>query len=69
MEFEEYLKRVARRKSSHKTERMGQAYFNQLHEDAPTLADEVRSSEVDPFYNDDLIGEFLAYVSVMWEIT
>lgn len=57
--FSAYLERVARRKVAHKVERMGQAYFNQLHEDMPEIANQIRGTEVDPFYDDVQIGNFL----------
>jgi len=67
MTFELYLERSARRKSLHPSERMGQAYFNQLREDQPEVASDVTNSEIDPFYDDNLIGEFLTYLSVVWQ--
>jgi hypothetical protein len=66
MDFQTYLERVARRKAIHPTERMGQAYFNQLHEDRPDISEDVRGDEIDPFYNDDLIGQFLVFVHLSW---
>jgi hypothetical protein len=52
--FEEYSKIVEWRK--------GQAYFNALHEVHPELADEIRGGNLDPFYQDKRIDEFLAWV-------
>ena len=67
MDFQTYLERVARRKQAHPTERMGQAYFNQLLEDRPYIAEEVRSDDMlDPFYDDSKIGQFLVFVHLSW---
>lgn len=65
MTIAEYLHAVA---STNQPEwRLGQTYFNILVEAHPSLAERVRSSQVDPFYRDDRIGEFLAFVSDNWD--
>jgi len=43
-------------------QRKGQAYFNALWFTYPDLADKVRGSHRDPFYNDDRMPEFLDFV-------
>jgi hypothetical protein len=43
-------------KSSHI--RKGQQYFNSLYEINPVLADKVRTTEADPFYNDNKLEAF-----------
>lgn len=47
-------------------ERMGQAYFNTLAERRPEIANAVRGSSIDPFYNDAPLGQFLDFVMVRW---
>ncbi len=42
--------------------RLGQHYFNTLHECKPDIADEIRGSPIDPFYLDENIESFLLYV-------
>jgi hypothetical protein len=42
--------------------RLGQHYFNILHECKPDLADEIRGSSIDPFYLDENIESFLLYI-------
>ena len=41
------------------TQRHGQAVFNVLYEKYPYIAGKFRATDVDPFYNDELIEEFL----------
>lgn len=46
--------------------RRGQAYFNILHLMRPDLAERVRGTPMDPFHQDDKIGDFLAWVVLHW---
>ena len=43
--------------------RKGQAYFNYLYQLHPDVADEIRGTEYDPFYNDSRIEKFLNKIS------
>jgi hypothetical protein len=43
--------------------RKGQMYFNELYNMNPQLADSIRSSEYDPFYDDSRIDKFLNKIS------
>jgi hypothetical protein len=47
-------------------QRPGQAHFNALYELRPDLADEIRGTDLDPFYNDTRIPEFLCWVVAHW---
>ena len=38
--------------------RVGQSLFNALYELAPAKADGIRSTELDPFYDDDRVAAF-----------
>lgn len=49
--------------------RIGQALFNALCVSWPELAEKVRGSEVDPFYDDTRIDAFIAFVARWWEAT
>lgn len=60
-EFAEYLRKVAAYKATYPV-RMGQAYINCLPDD---ILNEVTGSDVDCFYDDNLIGEFLAWLEAM----
>lgn len=48
------------------TQRYGQWAFNLLHELRPELADEVRATEVDPFYDNLRVPEFLDWLEGKW---
>lgn len=43
--------------------RKGQTFFNVLYNLYPEMADEIRGSEIDPFYIDDNINKCLSYIS------
>jgi hypothetical protein len=42
--------------------RLGQAYFNFLAQDYPELAKEIAGTDIDPFYVDDRINDFLKHI-------
>jgi len=46
--------------------RLGQTYFNVLDGLRPDLANAVRSTPADPFYDDARIDDFLVFVQVNW---
>lgn len=48
--------------------RRGQTYFNMLYQVRPELAEEIRTSCLDPFYDDTRIPAFLEAVKSMWDI-
>jgi hypothetical protein len=66
MTFPEYLHVVAGRKAMEPSWRMGQTYFNVLREERPDLANKIRATAYDPFYNDELIGDCLTYLCSHW---
>lgn len=43
--------------------RLGQSYFNTLHDIKAELADSIRATVIDPFYNDDKLPDFILYIS------
>lgn len=47
--------------------RLGQSYFNVLHRLRPDLANKVRSTNLDTFYNDTRIPAFLAHIKEHWD--
>ena len=47
--------------------RTGQAYFNTLAEMRPDIAEQVRGTTVDCFYQDWLIPDFLNVVYGLWD--
>jgi hypothetical protein len=53
------------KKSEHPTYREGQLFFNALNKLFPLVADTIRASEFDPFYNDDIIDKCIKEISVV----
>lgn len=47
--------------------RKGQSLFNYLHFVNPDLANEIRATEYDCFYNDDLVPKTLKYLKENWK--
>lgn len=66
MTIEEYLIEVAAKKHATPDWRMGQTFLNVLHDVKHELCVELSGSEVDPFYDDNLIADFLVYVWLSW---
>lgn len=62
MTFDELVVYMGHYRARHPSQRAGQAYFNALHEKLPDIANEIRSTEDDPFYDDRLIKGFLTRV-------
>lgn len=46
--------------------RIGQAIFNALYHREPMIADIVRGSDLDPFYRDEVLPDFWAWLAG-WE--
>ena len=69
MTFAEYLVRAGQRAADNRldySERVGQAYFNELYAVRQDLAGKVIGKPFDPFYNDGNLGEFLSWVGENW---
>ena len=49
------------------SQRKGQATFNAVYDVDPALADSLRGSELDCFYNDSKIGQFMQVVCDSWD--
>ncbi len=52
---------------SNPTWRVGQTYFNVLHNVRPKLANSIRSSTLDCFFRDQKLPAFLEYVASEWD--
>jgi hypothetical protein len=50
----------------HHKERSGQAAFNALWNVRPELADEIRGTDLDPFYDDKRLLAFWEHLSAVW---
>jgi hypothetical protein len=67
MTLYEFCEAVARRGYTHPEERIGQASFNVLVESRPDLSELIRTTDLDPFYNDDVLPEFYDWLFVNWD--
>jgi hypothetical protein len=52
MTYNDFCDAVMERRAKFPTERFGQCAFNTLHDIAPHIADEIRGTDIDPFYTD-----------------
>lgn len=57
-----FLKTAITRTVEHPSWRLGQAYFNTLHDMRPDLADKIRGTWLDPFYSNGAIPHFLGWL-------
>lgn len=48
-------------------QREGQAYFNSLWENRPDIANRIRTTSADPFYNNDRLPLFFQTVEALWD--
>ena len=48
--------------------RRGQLAFNVLHQERPDLSEEIRTSCLDPYYDDTRLPAFLKLVGELWDI-
>lgn len=65
MTLAEYLARI-RHPAQH--QRRGQYAFNLLCEVRPDLSEQVRTTVIDPFYDDNRLPVFLAWVQEQWYV-
>ena len=61
-EFNDWLTGLAEYQKEHSSLRKGQNTFNYLHQEYPQIADKVRGTESDPFYNDNKLGAFYQWL-------
>lgn len=62
MTLREYDVAVLNALVDHPEWRRGQTYFNVLYDLDPDLANEVRGTEFDPFYNDSICPDFARWL-------
>lgn len=72
--YSEYLESVILTQLDCGNWRLGQTAFNVLREMRPDIAEQVRGSELDPFYSGtlghagaDRVARFLTYVEEVWD--
>lgn len=70
MTYDEYIlaacTRVRKQVDKGDRERVGQAFFNALYEIRPALADHFRGENLDPFYDDAALPDFLEELHQNW---
>ena len=64
MKYEEFLAAVV--KTLPKEHRIGQQYFNVLHEHRPEIASKIQATELNPFYKVSVSPETEAFVRGLW---
>jgi hypothetical protein len=64
MSYQEFLATVV--KTLPKDHRLGQHYFNVLHEHRPEIASKLQATELNPFYNASVSPEAEALVRGLW---
>jgi len=47
--------------------RLGQTAFNVLYEQRPDISEQIRATDIDPFYNDSRLPKFFEKVADLWE--
>lgn len=52
--------------SQHTVQRQGQAHFNSLYEHRPDIANQIRTTAADPFYDDRKLPLFFETVEALW---
>lgn len=56
---------TAKRRMAENGERKGQAWFNALADSHPALANVIRGTELDPFYNDAVFPKFVEWLGTL----
>lgn len=64
--YGDFTSAVRNRFVSHPNERRGQATFNTLFATRPDLAEKVRATNLDPFYDDSKLHEFYNFIEENW---
>lgn len=67
MTFEEYVTEVSHAyRNPELGWRHGQAAFNILARHRPDISERIRTTRLDPFYRNDVLGEFYQKVAELW---
>lgn len=67
MTFAQWLEHASRTKAAIPNLRWGQTLFNTLVDVRPDIAERIRGTSLDPFYDDWLVGAFLLEVERLWD--
>lgn len=66
MNYSEFVQTYQRALNENPEWRPGQTLFNVLHRARPELAEEIRGTWRDPFYDDSRTTKCWEYLAVMW---
>jgi len=66
--WREYITEVQSRMLLHPHWRKGQTYFNVLHERRPEIANRIRNTAVDAYYDDKRMFMFLEEAKRLWSV-
>lgn len=69
MSYEDFITRVNRlweNEIIQISQRFGQLFFNVLHDVRPDIADKIRATDLDPFFDDEVQLETLEEVKNSW---
>ena len=67
MNFPEYVTKALKVHHANPELRVGQSYFNTLYDIKPNMANTIRGTNLDPFYQNRIIPAFLDWVEENWE--
>ena len=68
MDTETHFWKCAVEGPEHSHERYGQFLFNLLHTLRPDLANQIRGTSNDPFYDNEVIFDFVKWVGENWHV-
>lgn len=68
MTFDEYVVEASEYQRENPHQRSGQVYFNVLYQVRPDLSERIRTTDLDPFYRDQRLPQFLEFVANNWEV-
>lgn len=66
MTIDEWVYQATQYQIAHPEQRWGQALFNSLYDHRPDIANSVRATTADPFYDNERITLFLQTVEALW---
>ena len=69
MTYDEYIAACVRAQETRPEWRWGQTLFNMLYDYRPDLAELVMTTDLDPFYKDDMdsVANFIAFAEAHWK--
>lgn len=66
MKYANWIPKANEYRVEHPEQRLGQAMFNSLEQHRPDIANMVRATHADPFYDNKRLGLFYTTVEALW---